>query len=225
MRLGHLTLATLAALAVAPAALAQDAGTDTTTDTTIATDTGAAAKRVAIVGGYALNEPKRDPGRLAGLETDVGGDGAPTLSASWYATDNIAIEAWGTEAFGHRVELDGRKVGSVDTQPYALSAQYHFGAPDRTVRPFVGLGYYELNVQDETAQAGGPLDGTRISGETAKGAMATVGLDLNFSPTWFARTDVRYLHTGENAVSVDGAKVGDLRLNPVIVGVGLGARF
>ena len=57
--------------------------------------------------------------------------------------------------------------------------------------------------------------------------MATAGVDLNITPTWFARADVRYLQdtTGQPDVTVDGAKVGKAELNPVVLGVGVGARF
>ena len=63
--------------------------------------------------------------------------------------------------------------------------------------------------------------------ETAKGAMATAGVDLNINPTWFARADVRYLQdtTGQPNVAVDGVNVGKAELNPIVLGVGIGARF
>lgn len=218
MRFRHLTLAVLATLAIAPSAFAQDAGTDATTSP---------GKRFAVVGGYALSEPTRNP-EIAGSRTHFDGDGAATLSASYYITDNIAVEAWGAaDKFGNRVKTPNGKVASVDTQPYALSGQYHFGSSADTVRPFVGLGYYEANTDGEKAEPTGALAGRRIGVETAKGAMATAGVDLNITPTWFARADVRYMQdtTGQPNVAVDGANVGKAELNPVTVGVGVGARF
>jgi len=41
---------------------------------------------------------------------------------------------------------------------------------------------------------------------------------------WFARADLRYLH-GDSDVKVSGDKVGNAKLNPVVVGLGLGVRF
>lgn len=218
MHVRPLTWALITSLAFAPAVFAQDTGSTATTDT-------GAGGRFAVVGGYALSEPESDTGALGGAESDFGGAGAPTLSASWHVNDNLAVEAWGTEAFGHRVELDGVKTASVEAQPYALSAQYHFGPADGTLRPFVGLGYYEMNFRDEEATANGPVAGSRVGMETAQGPMATVGLDMNFSPRWFARTDVRYLHTGNTDVALDGVTVGEVETSPVVVGVGIGARF
>ena len=214
IRIRHLTLALLGTLAITPAAFAQDASTDT-----------ASGKRFAVVGGYALSEPTRNP-EIHRARTQMDGDGAGTLSASYYINDNIAVEAWGAaDKFSHRVrDGEGQKLGSVDAQPYAVSGQYHFRQADSTVRPFVGLGYYEQNFDGETAEPSGALTGQRIGVETAKGAMATAGVDVNINPTWFARADVRYLQ-GDSDVKLDGVKAGEAELDPVILGVGVGARF
>ena len=135
------------------------------------------------------------------------------------------MEAWGAaDKFGHRVNTAAGKAGSVNAQPYALSGQYHFGDGSQTVRPFVGLGYYEQNFDNETAEPTGPLADQRIGIETAKGAMATVGVDVNITPTWFARADARYLQ-GKSDVKLNGINAGEAELNPVVVGVGVGARF
>ena len=134
------TLTIALASLIAMPALAQDATTDTTSD--------AASKRFAVVGGAAILKPDRDP--APGLKID--GDVAPVISASWYATPNIAVELWGAaDKFNHRVRADGAgKIGTVDQQPIALSGQYHFGTADQVMRPFVGLGYYESNFSNET---------------------------------------------------------------------------
>ncbi|MCR6626030.1 OmpW family protein [Pseudoxanthomonas japonensis] len=205
-----LTIA-LAALAAAPAAFAQDASSDA--------GSSAYDKRFAVVGGAAILKPDRDP--APGLKID--GDVAPVISASWYATPNIAVELWGAaDKFNHRVKADGPgKIGTVDQQPIALSGQYHFGAPHQVMRPFVGLGYYESNFSNESI--GG--DGAHVGLETAKGAMATAGMDFNINQTWFARADARYMK-GDAGVRVGGQGTGEeLTIDPWVVGVGIGARF
>jgi outer membrane protein len=205
------------ALAFAPAVFAQE-----TTDTA-STDT-ASGKRVSIVGGYAMSEPTKNP-EIAGTRTSVDGEGTPTLGVTYHVNDHIGIEAWGADKIGQRVNgADGQKIGNIEAQPYSVSGQYRFGAADNIVRPFVGLGYHETNYSGEQAQAGGPLDGQRVGVETAQGAVATVGVDVNINPTWFARADARYFQ-GDSDVKLDGIKAGDAELNPVMLGVGVGARF
>ena len=205
------TLTIALASLIAMPALAQDATTDTTSD--------AAGKRFAVVGGAAVLKPDRDP--APGLKID--GDVAPVISASWYATPNIAVELWGAaDKFNHRVRADGAgKIGTVDQQPIALSGQYHFGTADQVMRPFVGLGYYESNFSNETIGA----DGAHVGLETAKGAIATAGVDFNINSRWFARTDLRYMK-GDADVKLAGESTGEnLKLNPLTLGIGIGARF
>jgi outer membrane protein len=206
----HTLTIALASLIAVPA-FAQDATTDT--------DASSHGKRFAVVGGAAILKPDRDP--APGLKID--GDVAPVISASWYATDNVAVELWGAaDKFNHRVKADGAgKIGTVDQQPIALSGQYHFGTPDKVMRPFVGLGYYESNFSNESIDG----DGAHVGLETAKGAIATAGIDFNINETWFARTDARYMK-GDAGVRVAGQGTGEeLTIDPWVVGVGIGARF
>ncbi len=211
-RILSIALAAAVGSIVAAPAFAQDGGT-------------AAGKHFAIVGGFAHQEPTGSSD-LDGRKTDFDGNGAPTLSASYYINDNIAIEGWGAlEGFDHRVVRKGDgKVASVQAQPYALSGQYHFGTAGSTVRPFVGLGYYQSNIHDESAASTGPYAGERIGMSTPRGAMATVGVDLDFTPNVFARADARYMD-GSSDIAVDGVKSGTANLDPLVLGVGVGARF
>ncbi|MDQ2702406.1 MAG: outer membrane beta-barrel protein [Pseudomonadota bacterium] len=190
-----------------------------------AQDKGASGKHFAVVGGYAHQEPTGDS-TLAGSEAEFDGTGAGTLSASYFINDHIAIEGWGAVTdFQHRVTTPGAgKVATVASQPYALSGQYHFRDGNETIRPFVGLGYYQSNFKDEDQDDAGPYADNHIGIESPEGAMATVGVDLNFTEHVFARADVRYLH-GNSDIAVDGVEAGEAELNPVVIGVGVGARF
>jgi outer membrane protein len=190
-----------------------------------AQDTGVSGKRWAVVGGYAHQEPTGN-GTIDGNQAEFDGSGAGTLSASWYLNDHVAFEGWGAVTkFDHRVTTaeDG-KIGTISSQPWALSAQYHFRDGNETVRPFVGLGYFQSNASDEDQDSVGPYADNHIGFGTASGPMATVGVDLNVTDNMFIRTDARYLH-GNSDIEVDGAPAGEADLNPVVIGVGVGARF
>ncbi len=195
--------AAIAALLAAPAAFAQDGDT-------------ASGKRFSVVGSATILEPDADP-----LGADVHGDVAPTLSATWHVNDNVGVELWGAaDKFNHRVRGDAGNLGTVEAQPIALSGQYHFGDADNTFRPFVGLGYHQTNISNESIGSG-----EHVSMTTPKGAIGTVGVDMNISPTWFARVDARYLD-GDADVKAAGETIErDVGFDPWTVGVGIGARF
>lgn len=185
---------------------------------------GASGKKFAVVGGFAHSEPTGDAD-VAGLETEFDGSPAATVGLSYYLNDHVAFEGWGAASkFDHRMRTDDGKIGTASSQPWALSAQYHFRDGNETVRPFVGLGYYQNNISDEDQDNIGPLAGDHIGIGTANGPMATVGVDLNVTPGVFARADARYLHGGAD-VEVNGVDAGDADLNPVILELGIGARF
>ena len=207
-----LALGAILAGGIAVPAFAQDAGT------------GASGKHWAVVGGYAHQEPTGD-GTIAGSKAEFDGSGATTLGVSYYFNDHVAVEGWGAASkFDHRVSTADGKIGTVSSQPYALSAQYHFRDGNAAVRPFVGLGYFQNNIDDEDQDNLGPYADNHIGMTTPEGPMATVGMDLNFTPHLFGRVDARYMHGGSD-IAVDGAKVGEADLNPVVIGVGVGARF
>lgn len=222
-------LAALAGLLAVAPAFAQDATTDSMSTSSTSTNgmstSGAmtSGRHFTVVGGVAAQKATGS-GTIDGQRADFDSEAAPTLSASYNVNDNIAIEAWGAGKSGHRVRTAAGKVASVDAQPVAVSGQYHFRTADSTVRPFVGLGYFQSNIDNETTQDSGALAGQRLGMTTPKGPMATVGVDLNLSPTWFARADARYLHGGSD-IAVDGTKAGQASLDPVIVGLGVGAHF
>ncbi|NIJ70339.1 OmpW family outer membrane protein [Xanthomonas sp. 60] len=216
-----LSLSLLTAAAFSPAAFAQDYATTQDYSTTSTTET-ASGKHFAVVGGVALLQPKNDP--VEGVRKFDGGP-APTVSFSYYINDNFAVELWGAaDKFNHRVRGSGNeRLGSVEQQPVALSAQYHFGQADNVFRPFVGAGYYESNFSNEQLVA--PTTTDHIGLKTAKGAIGTVGVDMNINSTWFARADARYMHSRPE-VTVGGQGTGaDAKLDPWTVGFGIGARF
>ncbi len=203
----HLTIAAAISLALSPAAFAQQSDT-------------ASGKRFSVVGGVTLLDPKDDTARNNGLEAD--GGPAPTASVSYHFTDNISAELWGAlDAFDHRVKQDGAKIGTIEHQPIALSGQYHFGQADNTFRPFVGLGYHHSNISGEDLNPGGE----HIGLTTPKGAIGTVGVDMNINSTWFARADARYLRSRTDVRQAGETVQSDLKLDPWTVGVGIGARF
>lgn len=207
MRSHHiLSLALVSALAITPSAFAQDT---------------AAGKRFSVVGGVALLEPASNPAN--GIKLD--GGPAPTLSFSWNINDNYSLELWGAaDKFDSRVRANGLgNVGNVEQQPIALSGQYHFGNVDNTFRPFVGVGYYYNSVDSKNNLAGNDY---RLRLKNTDGAIGTVGVDLNITPTWFARADVRYMHHSRSDLRINGQNTGGrLKLDPWTAGFGIGARF
>ena len=73
------------------------------------------------------------------------------------------------------------------------------------------------------ARIAAQFGGMRHRPADGRGAIGTVGLDMNITPTWFARVDARYLRERAD-LRVDGAGQ-DVKLDPWTLGFGVGARF
>ncbi|UHQ20716.1 outer membrane beta-barrel protein [Lysobacter sp. KIS68-7] len=203
----------LAAAAATPVAFAQDN-----------TSSNATPHRWNATIGYAHQIPKTNPGNVAGSEADLDGSGAATVSGSWFATDNIAVELWGADKFEQDVNLSNGTRGRLKQQPIAVSGQYHFGQAAQPIRPYVGLGYYQANIDSESFDPT-VAGGQHVGFSTPKGAIASAGVDFNVTDRWFARADARYMY-GDSDVSLNGNRTGEsLRLDPWVVGVGIGTRF
>jgi len=214
MRHSFRALAIVAAIAATPVAFAQD---NTTNDS-------GAPKRFSVVGGYAHMVPKSNPGTLAGQSADLDGSGAPTLSGTWHVDENWAVELWGAaDKFDTDVNLPNGAHGKLKQQPVAVSGQYHFGHASQPIRPFVGLGYYESNIDQEHFDPS-VAGANHVGFDTPKGPMATVGADFNITDRVFARADARYLK-GDAEANIGGVPAGELQMDPWVVGVGVGARF
>lgn len=164
-----------------------------------------------------------------GTDVDHGHDDTNmALSAAWFATRNIAIELWGAGKSDASTEIDVENAPDVhvaryQTQPVALSAQYHFTQLGDTFTPFIGLGYHQTKVSGvQSNPALAQFDGLRIKG--GNGPVATVGLDANLSERWFVRGDVRYMRwNGESYVGAQ--RLADGSMSSLNYGASVGLRF
>jgi outer membrane protein len=191
-------LAALAALALAPAAMAQEAG-----DWTFS------------VGAHVV-APKSGNGSLAGgtLDADVGDDWRPTITAEYFFSPNLGLEILASLPFEHDIELNGVKAGSTKHLPPTFTLQYHF-RNDSIVTPFVGAGVNYTRFFDEKTT--GPIAGTDLSLKPSWGLAAHAGLDFAIGEGKWLRVDARYMDI-DTTVKVNGARVGTVNIDPTVYG-------
>lgn len=174
--------------------------------------------------GFGLHnvQPKDGNGDLAGLESDVGSNVQPTITFEYFIYDNVGIEVLAATPFEHDVSLDGLgKVGSVQHLPPVISLQYHFNGGGK-VSPFVGAGLnYTVFFNEETR---GALAGSRLQLEDSAGIALHAGLDYQITPNGALRADIRWMDI-ESKVKLDGANIGKVKIDPVVMGVAYVHRF
>ena len=112
-------------------------------------------------------------------------------------------------------------IGTFKHLPPVLTAKYNF-APDSTIRPYVGLGINLTLISkvDLAVPTVGKLD----LSSSSVGPAAQAGMDVKLADHWFANADVKYVKLHSD-VKLNGTKISEVRIDPWLVGVGVGYRF
>ena len=153
-----------------------------------------------------------------GLDLSVNNKMIPELDISYFFTPNFAAELILTYPQKHDVRAGGAEIGSLKHLPPTLLAQYHFtnlGA----FKPYVGAGinYTRFSSVDIL---GGALNVKKNS----FGPALQVGFDYALDKNWSINFDVKKVYIKTDVRSF-GTKVGTFKVDPLLVGVGLGYRF
>lgn len=159
-----------------------------------------------------------------GLGLSINDKWMPELDVSYFFTPNIAAELVLTYPQKHDLRANGLgQIGSLKHLPPTLLAQYHFtnfGA----FKPYVGAGvnftrFSSVNFDPAVQAALNPS----IKKNSFGGALQ-IGFDYTLDKNWSLNFDVKKVFI-ETDVRAGGTKVGTFKVNPVLVGVGLGYRF
>lgn len=174
------------------------------------------------VGAHVVN-PKSDNGTLAGgaLKASIDSDLRPTLALGKHFNDHWALEVLAALPFKHTASLNGAEALDFKHLPPTLTLQYYF-APGATVNPFLGVGLNYTLTFDEKER--GPLAGTRTRVGNSFGAAAQAGLLFDLGRNWDLIADVRWADIDAD-VTVDGARVGTVNVDPLVYGIYLGWKF
>ena len=191
--------------------------------------TGLLALPVAQAGDLLLRAGVHDVSPKSNLELkdagisgiDVSDNATLSLGATWFLTQNVAVDLLGAIPFRHDVKIGGTTVATVKHLPPTLGVQYHFN-PGGAFDPYVGAGVNVTFFFSEEAK--GPLAGTDVSAGTSVGPALQVGGDFALTKDWVLGLDVRWAKIGTE-VKDNGVKLGTLDLDPFVYGITIGRRF
>lgn len=184
--------AVLACLIAAPA-LAQEAG------------------QFTIGLGVGLVQPKDDNGIVAGGTTEIGNSTRPTVTFEYFLRDNLGLEVLAATPFKHDIRIGGSSIGSTKQLPPTVSLNWHFPTGG-AITPFVGVGLnYTTFFEDRS-----PLGDLKI--KDSWGLAAHLGADFAVNDKAAVRLDLRYIDINSD-VYLNGTKVGEVEVNPLVAGV------
>lgn len=158
-----------------------------------------------------------------GLGLSINNRTIPEVDISYFVTPNIAAELILTYPQKHKIYSGNTEIGSLKHLPPTLNLQYHF-SPTATFRPYVGAG---LNYTNFSAVNFVPAVQTALV-PTIKynsfGLSLQVGADIQVAKNLYVNLDVKKVQIGTTVYS-KGAEAGKFKVDPLLVGLGLGMRF
>ena len=158
-----------------------------------------------------------------GLGLSINNKVFPELDITYFITPNLATELVLTYPQKQDVRSNGTNIGSFKHLPPTLSLQYHVTGLNGW-RPYVGAG---LNYTRITSVKFAPGIVTALSPSLDKSSVGLalgVGADVQIGGGWLLNFDVKKVQIRTDVKSF-GAKAGELRIDPLLVSVGIGKRF
>ncbi|NIC43692.1 OmpW family protein [Aquabacterium sp. A08] len=140
----------------------------------------------------------------------------PEVDFTYFFNKNLAAELILTVPQKQTVSLGGAPIGTLKHLPPTLTLQYHFDAPG--FKPYVGAGINFTRFSSVNLPA--PLDIKRNSW----GGALQVGVDIPVAKDMYFNIDVKKVFI-KTDVTDAGAKIDTFKVDPLLVGVGLGWKF
>lgn len=159
---------------------------------------------------------------LSGSDVKISTAVVPELDFTYFFTKNLAAELiLGTTR--HTVKLKNNSnsatLGKVWLLPPTLNLQYHFPSPNFT--PYIGAGI------NYTIFYGAKDEGASLGYKNKAGFSTQLGFDVRLNKKWFLNFDVKkiFLKTDVTVKGTPSVVLSDVKINPFVIGLGIGTRF
>ena len=156
-----------------------------------------------------------------GKDLTVSSKTIPEIDISYFFSRNIAAELILTYPQKHNVALGGTPIGSFKHLPPTLLAQYHF-APAGQFDPYLGAGLNYTRISSVNLPAvNGSLENHSF------GLALQAGVDYKIDKNWSLNLDVKKMRIRSDLTVLGGASGngGTVKVDPVLIGAGVGYRF
>jgi outer membrane protein len=120
------------------------------------------------------------------------------------------------------VYVEGTPIGTFKHLPPVLTLKYDF-LPGQKIQPYVGLGINVTLISDVSLAVPGVA--TLKLNSTSVGPAYQAGVDVRFKGHFYLNADVKWVVLSSGVYEAGGPKISEVRLNPLLVGVGVGYRF
>ena len=151
------------------------------------------------------------------LDLSINDKWLPEVDISYFINPNVAVELILTVPQKQTLSAGGLAIGSFKHLPPSLTAQYHF-TNFGGFKPYVGAGVNYTRISSVNLPAGVTVD------RNSFGPALQVGVDIPVAKNMYLNFDIKKVYIRTD-VAAGGSKIGTFKVDPVLVGVGLGWRF
>ena len=158
-----------------------------------------------------------------GLDLSINNKIIPEIDFSYFITPQWAVELVLTYPQKQTIRAGGTEIGTLKHLPPTLTAQYHFTSLG-AFKPYVGAG---LNYTRFSNVSFIPAVQTALQPSISKnsfGFALQAGFDYEFLKNTYFNVDVKKVQIRTDVRSA-GTKVGTFKVDPWLIGVGIGRRF
>jgi outer membrane protein len=158
-----------------------------------------------------------------GLDLSINNKIIPEIDFSYFITPQWAVELVLTYPQKQTIRAGGTEIGTLKHLPPTLTAQYHFTSLG-AFKPYVGAG---LNYTRFSNVNFIPAVQTALQPSISKnsfGFALQAGFDYEFMKNTYFNVDVKKVQISTDVRSA-GTKVGTFKVDPWLIGVGIGRRF
>jgi outer membrane protein len=150
------------------------------------------------------------------LDLSINDKWLPEVDISYFFSPNWAAELVLTVPQKQTVSAGGTAIGSLRHLPPSLMLQYHQDMGG--FKPYVGAGLNYTRFSSVRLPTGVSIDKNSVGGALQ------LGVDIPLQKGLYLNLDVKKVFI-KTEVSAAGAALGTLKVDPVLLGVGLGWRF
>lgn len=152
-----------------------------------------------------------------GLDLSINDKVIPEVDITYFLTPNLSAELVLTYPQKHTLKAGAAEIGSLKHLPPTLTAQYRFTGLG-AFTPYVGAGLNYTRFSSVNLPAGVSID------KNSFGLAVQAGVDVPLSNQLSLNFDVKKVQIRTD-VSAGGADIGKFKVDPLLVGVGVGWRF
>jgi len=167
----------------------------------------------------AVNIDPANDDTIAITDISVSKKTIPEVDFTYFLSPNLATELILTYPQKHDVSstAHGGKIGTLKHLPPTLTVQYHF-TDFGAFKPYLGAGLNYTRFSSVNLPAGFSID------KNSFGLAVQAGLDFAIDSQWSLNLDVKKVQIRTDLKS-GGTGLGKIKVDPLLVGVGVGYKF